>query len=790
MPGRNPQQRQRNRNRNRNGSHRGRGQAPRGNRANQQQLSPCPRGLTKENMQAISAPYNFVPLADWVHIPEWSRQVSHDWPFRDGCSGEICYRLIAESPLLVGGHQEKNDANDRPNTEVRPFQLPDGRYAIPGSSLKGLIRAVVEIAGFGRMRMVDDARPGLRDISGPHVKKAYTDRVRNRVNVGFLRLREDGGREILPARMVRLPHAALETAFGLQNAFFRKGQTVAEKYQVWHQRCQQRGWPSDRIRFDLAGNDATHIGQGEYEGFPVFTGQISDSRQRNGKGKKRDFIFYDKDESQPLQVSDEVWRDFLRIHGDDEPVTSGMSWPGHWKQRFRNREDIPVFYLNDAGKMRIGLAYMPKLAGDFSIHDCISHVSADHLETTPGIGRHDLADLLFGAINGDEQQDALRGRVSFETAIADRQSRPQRQPDTILNGPKPTYFPNYLQQETDASTLYLEGEEKAQYATYVHSPGNPSPRVRGFKRYPARSEEKVGVQALTGDQLPNKKVQVRLHPLPEGTVFDGRITFHNLKPEELGALLWALTWGGDAGLRHGLGMGKPFGFGQVRFEIDGASSTLLPNDPAQKPARLDEGKQKEMIEVFEQYMEEAAREHGGWNDSPQVRNLLAMADPAAADELPPGMELRHMKLMRCRNSEGKTDNINEFLWARQKNPALVLGDYATITEWPTEATRERWRKKQAAGLGDVIASSDLHPWLQEQLKEVLSESHAGDLDALMRHKKLFKAWKEIENSELKREVFEYIHLHWKAKGWWDNPENKSMRELRTKYEREAQKVRT
>ncbi|HFD17052.1 MAG TPA: hypothetical protein ENJ38_12220, partial [Rhodospirillales bacterium] len=57
-----------------------------------------------------------------------------------------------------------------PHTQVHPFRLPDGRYAIPGSSLKGLIRAVVEIAGFGRMRMVDDIRPGLRDISGKYVK--------------------------------------------------------------------------------------------------------------------------------------------------------------------------------------------------------------------------------------------------------------------------------------------------------------------------------------------------------------------------------------------------------------------------------------------------------------------------------------------------------------------------------------------------------------------------------------------------------------------------------------------
>ncbi len=65
----------------------------------------CPDNLSEENMRAISAPYNFVPLSDYVHIPEWSKRASHDWPFEDGLSGEIHYTLVAESPLLVGGEQ-------------------------------------------------------------------------------------------------------------------------------------------------------------------------------------------------------------------------------------------------------------------------------------------------------------------------------------------------------------------------------------------------------------------------------------------------------------------------------------------------------------------------------------------------------------------------------------------------------------------------------------------------------------------------------------------------------------
>ncbi len=735
----------------------------------------CRKNLSKSNMTAISAPYNFVPLARWVHIPEWSKQASHDWPFEDGLSGEIHYRLIAESPILVGGKQEKNSATDQPNTEVKPFQLPDGTYAIPGSSLKGMLRSVVEIAGFGRMRMVDDVRPGLRDISGEYVAKSYTDKVRGKVKTGFLRLRADSGREITPCRMLRLEHRTIEKALGAPKPVFPARWSVAKKYQRWHQLCKRKGWDALKIRFDIGSDGlAENLGRGVHAGYPVFTGQISDSTKN--KGKKKDFIFYAPDDNRVIDVSDDVWRDFLAIHGDDQDKPD-MSWPGHWKQKFRSGEPVPVFYLQDGGSLRIGLAYMPKLAGDFSTHDIIRRASERHLQEPSPKAGYDLADLLFGAIHSTDPNAALRGRVSCELARAEENPEPQQQPDTILNGPKPSYFPNYLAQNAKDGRL----RDNVQYATYIASAANKKPVIRGFKRYPARPDEKVGVQALTPDQESNKKVQIRLHPLPAGTVFKGRIVFHNLKPEELGALLWAMTWGGDDGLRHGIGMGKPFGFGQVRFEIDTENSRVLPNDPEKPAFSLDSDRIETFRRRFTTHMNEAVKAHGDtdWKQTPQIRNLLAMADPSSADNLPPGMELRHM----CLNA---VNRINEFLWAKQN--ALVLNDYVQASGWPTQKTQDRWLKKEREGLTDQVASGDHHPWLQTQLEQVMSGSNATDIDGLMRHKKLFKAWKDLEDPGLKLEIFETIKAHWRKRGWWDSPPNKTMRQLKTNYERELKKT--
>lgn len=618
-------------------------------------------------LEAISAPYNFVPLANWVHIPDWGAQVSHDLPFRNGCSGEIAYRLIAESPLLVGGKQEK--PHDGAPGEIRPFKLPDGRHAVPGSSLKGLLRSTLEIAGFGRMRSVDNVRPGLRDISCRSVSQSYAEKVRNRVQTGFLRRRKDGSQAIVPCKMVRLDHRDLEAALGVSAPIFpAQKKSVKEKYELWREACKRKGWDPKQLSFSAVEGEAKQLGRGSLTGAPVFTGQISDSTKP--KGKRRDFVFYAPDTTKTLPVADDVWRDFLRIHGGEDGK-SAMSWPGHWEEEFRRGAPVPVFYVQDAALLRFGLAYMPKLAGDFSIHDMIRHSSPAHLQE-PGLENgYDLADLLFGAINDKRQNDALRGRISCDTAVAASALTFETHEPAILNGPKPTYFPNYITQQTNPENGKLLS---GQYATYLQTGQFKAPTLRGFKRYPVRPDSVVGVQKLTEEQKKSTNVQVRLHTLPKGSTLDGRIVFHNLRPEELGALLWSLTWGENPHLRHSLGMGKPFGFGQVRFELLHDKSRLLPNDPTLGTSLLDRARAHDFVQTFQAHMEAAcvaARQAGGWKESPQMANLLAMADPAAAKKLPRGMELRHMRLdSRLR--------VNEFSDA--KKAALALADYAKATK--------------------------------------------------------------------------------------------------------------
>jgi CRISPR-associated protein (TIGR03986 family) len=593
---------------------------------------------------SIDAPYNFVPLADWVHTPEWADKVSHDIPFADGLSGYLDIRITAHTPIVVGA------AHDETPGVVRPYALPDGRYALPGTSVKGMIRSVIEIASFSRMYMVDDQRLGVRDLTTgarPFYGNLMTQTVANRTyrarpKSGWLSF--DTAKDkwvIAPCRFSRVEQSHLDAFHGdtwIQDNKDNR-MTARQKYDNWGPATTLA------IRFDpqpetdhphscgyLRYSKAANLGAGATNGTLVFTGQPSAK-------KHLEFIFYGSAGPQ-LEVPEDVFRGFLDIH-DQKTERSQRSVWDEWRAESR----IPVFYLEQSGRIEsLGLALMYKLAYRNSIHEAIRHSSAAHLN--PQV--LDLATLLFGQV-GDSPEACLKGRVTFRHAVAIGSPQSTEQPATILNGPKPTYYPNYIRQPRATNNRV---PEHPGYATLME----PECQLRGWKRYPARSLAQSHVQPLTPEQQVNTDVQVRLHTLPENTAFETRVVFHNLKPEELGALCWALTWAGLGDLRHQLGMGKPFGFGQVGIAIQAAD--IRPNCQDSPLVTWEEARDR-----FVLHMEKAARRRNKpWSNSPQIAALLGMADPAKSPSIG---SLRHMRLT--------TENDNQFRDAKMVR--LVLADY-------------------------------------------------------------------------------------------------------------------
>lgn len=714
-------------------------------------------------MEKINAPYNFVPLSDIVVIPEWGDKVSHDLPFRDGVSGELELTITAKTDILVGGSQE--------NGNVHFFKTPDGKYIIPGSSLRGMFRNVMEIATFSRMSAVDEKSYGLRDISKSG--NVYQSRVTGvepstgeaKVKTGFLKLDKESKRiTITPCEMARLDHRDLEKWLNKAKPIFNKKghKRVSNKYTYWRSLFTKN---ADNLWFNCSVNkvptdfgtesQVTEINTGNISAFPVFTGQISDSnndkkiKDKKGnekwiRGKHKDFVFYNPQAEKAIDIhayDRNAWKDFLFIHHDAEEKTdSDMSWPNHWRGEFRKGRQVPVFYLQsdpaaETGRLQIGLAYLPKLAGDFSIYDMIRHTSNKHLQEKG----FDFTTLVFGRV-GKEPDDALKGRVYFEPAVLEGDATPvPNPPATILNGAKPSYFPNYIKQATNS-----DGDNLAigkNYATYLRTNENQNPQIRGWKRYPARPAYKPESVPENND---NTNVQTRLHVLPKDTQFKSHVVFHNLKPEELGALLWSIHLEGH---RHGLGMGKSFGAGQVTVDIGWDGRRLVCNDPKNVVSECDE-----YLNCFKRYMKDKWLKVD-WIDSLQVMSLLSMTKAEdVANRFP--SELVHMKL-----DNGQEQDSNDFVYAKQNK--WVLASF----------------KPMKSTMGKIIC-----PWVDEAIAELAKKNRVpqNKLDQVICGKGLAEAWQTLTDDELRKLALADIRSRWKS-DVWDNPQSKSAKEAKKIY---------
>lgn len=590
-------------------------------------------------MSCLPSPYNFVPLNDKVYRPSWGFQVSHDLPFEKGVSGVIEYTLTARTPILVAGEKAAQ------NNNTAHFHQIAGKYSIPGSTIRGLLRSVIEIITWGKMANLDDQRPSLRDISGTRVAAAYTSKLAS-VKAGILR-EKNGKMYLHSCEFVKLAHSLIEKTIDWDNRskvwIFSAGRksSIGDKYEIFNNSISKKlgGQRWDQIQFNFSAEhttgcetgQVTQLGEGANNGILVLTTQIND-RSRD-KGKASDFIFF-AEQPDGKEVSQKDWAAFLSAHDDtvnhNDTVSKARPWPGYWKKHFESARWMPVFYIEERGHYRLGLSRMPRLAADRSTYECIDlsgngqhRLKAGSKKQTSGRVGYDFAELLFGTL-GQTQDFSLKGRVFCEGAILEGKAQLASEVDVILSTPKPSFFPAYLQQNTQSDGYRLPSGQP--YQTWLTF-NDKEARLRGRKRYPVRPV----VAAQLPDNLVNKaKIQTKLAPLKEGSRFHGRIVFHNLKQVELGALLWALTWGEDAKLLHSIGMGKPYGFGATALNLDYEQSILELNlDPGQTKV-LTKEQSKAYMNSFIKHMNSFLSHISypqNWENSDPLIQLKAMADP-------------------------------------------------------------------------------------------------------------------------------------------------------------------
>ena len=514
----------------------------------------------------IRSPYNFVPVSDKVFFPDWADQISHDIPFSDGISGKITLEIEAQTPIFVrNGHAGNAVDNSFSRTN-------DNRYFIPGTSIKGAIRNVLEIISHGKMRTYKNRLLAQREWYNTTLYDLKGKQ--QNFKCGWLRWDKDNGYHIVDCgKPYRIGHDRIdeyiESQCGNKRVFtdkFKQGgsfnlnkevtlnrkkydpKTAVYKYAL----VDNSNICLDNLAFitDERHNASmgfhrvkVHLGSAqEFNGTIVFTGQPNkwiDPRPKTlttNAGKFYDFVFVNPtSDATKHSITNDEFESYQSIYKDSP------DWI-YWYDKIDSM-GIPVFYMKEKGKsLKWGLALLFKLPYD--------HTPFDTLPNSHKTDEYDLADCIFGSVDKDK---SLKGRVIFGHAFCKTEEvRPMPDVRLILSSPKASYYPTYIEQDGANGVT-------TQYKTYNDG------RISGWKRYYAKetvTDPTLPPLVVDGQNV-SDRVYTTLSPLPQRTQFSSTVFFHNLKPEELGSLLSALTFHGHSNCFHQLGQGKPFGYGRV-----------------------------------------------------------------------------------------------------------------------------------------------------------------------------------------------------------------------------------
>jgi len=525
----------------------------------------------------ITAPYNFVPLNKEVFYPSWSEQVSHDIPFEDGESGEIDITITAKSPIFIRDHENEEE-----------FCQHDGEFYIPSTSVKGMVRNVLEIMSFSKMRdeIFDDNTYAVRDLRNSTL---YMDNMKpNVISCGWLK--KDSDNYVIEDCGIagRIKHEEIDKIFGIQfSAKFKSGifgdkpevKTAKYKYEILKNQDFAHNFTYSKK--DMASREIYIYDKNSTKsGTLVLTGQPSGRKEpQNGKasGKIYEFIFFPT--KSEISVSKEAMENFKFAYFDKrttEPKES-PDWT-YWKKKLENGEKVPVFFQKDGATIKhFGLSYLYKLPYAHSVKDGIpkAHFESEDL---------DFAQTVFGYINKNKKE-ALKGRVQFSHFKAISNITPMNPRKEILGTPRASYYPIYVKQ-TDGKL----------FTTFMDSYFE----IAGRKRYPIHNSNQTTKTTDTG----NDNVGTTFSPLKDGVVFKGKLRYHNLKKCEIGALLSALTFHNSSKTFHNIGMAKSLGYGKVELKLDGVKDI------------------NSYLKEFEQTLTEQIP---NWATSEQLKELVSMA---------------------------------------------------------------------------------------------------------------------------------------------------------------------
>lgn len=641
-----------------------------------------------------TAPYNFVPLPELVVPAVESAEAlpDHDHYERARHTGYFDITLLTRSPLYVRCPLTTDQLlrQDRGDDAKLPFReqvknTPDFFYTrdpdqpvIPGSSLRGMLRGLLEIISYGKVQWVTERQlvyraVGDRSSLGQHYRtqllgankgsspNMHFDYPSSKVRGGYLRRTRAGwaiqpAKEILSETFVHVEYTAAQPIIGTYGRQQVHPVFVEPAGRVSSPRGS-RG--SANLVLDLA--ITKRVTASPSSGL-VPAKLVESGHMEGAHAKHWHCAIYEPDPNTALiPIPDSVWETYQ----EDRDLTRGPLTP----TRKLMHDGDPLFCLLD-GKGQLvffGPTMMLRLPYTQLAIDLVP----------PALRRPeeiDYAEALFGFVRTDRELKNLEqrglpvpkqgskgrayaGRVCVTNAVlvgGQSDIWPALEPlvPKILATPKPTAFQHYLVQTSDRKNSLRHYDSASPDETVI----------RGHKLYWRQRADWVSSDDATRmiEEDPQKRADIdrqegmgkpdtqhtQLKPVKAGIRFTFRVYFENLSDEELGALSWALHPLGHPGKDycHSLGMGKPLGMGAVKLQ-----ATLCLTDRTRRYTHLFDGDrwQTGIAETGERLSDAEGLERPVPTDPQRIARVgEELADRATLERLVEPFEKRILETLR------------------------------------------------------------------------------------------------------------------------------------------------
>lgn len=557
--------------------------------------------------RAASAPYNFVPLPEMV-VRAPNGLPDHDRYDPGKCTGYFDVTLATKSPLYIRCpftleeflRQEREEGTGSSfrqmvrNTPHFFYTRDPDQPVVPGSSLRGMLRSLLEIVSYGKMQWVSDTlkifyravaaakddplgEPYRRIIGrfGANVKAGYLIKKGDEWYIRPAKKPADMGwpekGAYITVREKDIPQQAIPGLVSLNSPHYRpQYHLVSFDIQFGQGR---RGQFVKVTRIGL--RDAGY----RYKGSLVCSGNMMETGGESATSvRKRHVLVLEADEkANLLKINRQAVEDYLN------GLTPFQTEPPFDGKMGCLAEGRPVFYVERGGEA-LFFGHCPNFRVPAFDEDKKRAVTPfdfvpEELRQPEDI---DYAEALFGFVRTDEQLKSMKdrgiirdippqgektrayaGRVYVTDAVLVEGQADvwlSRDPivPRILASPKPTAFQHYLVQKSSEKSQLKHYDSKTPQETII----------RGHKRYWLQGERSAEDIRETEDIPDDSTQHTQFKPIKTGVKFRFRVYFENLSEQELGALCWVLHPLGEPGREycHQLGMGKPLGMGAVKLE--------------------------------------------------------------------------------------------------------------------------------------------------------------------------------------------------------------------------------